>query len=97
MRSRFAAYALGLADYIIHTTDPQGPQWVADEGVWKASITRFHQSTRFLGLRVLETGPDTVRFRAELEQLGQDASFEELSRFVQREGRWLYQGRVDPT
>lgn len=86
MRSRYAAYALGLVDYIVATSDP--PQDA--EGV-----RSFCEHTRFTGLRVLDA-PEAildvgfVSFHAGLEQGGQDASFSERSRFERREGRWLY-------
>ena len=95
MRSRFAAYALGLVDYIIATTDAAGPQWQSDTNAWRAEITRFSQHTRFADLELLDA-PDAidnegfVSFRATLEQAGKDASFAERSRFVRRDGRWLY-------
>lgn len=94
MRSRYAAYSLGLADYVIDTTDPEGPQWNQDRAAWQASIAAFHQGSRFTDLRILSSGEDSVHFRAGLEQQGQDVSFEEHSRFVQRDGRWLYHGAL---
>jgi len=94
MRSRFAAYALGLVDYVIDTTDPSGPQWVADREAWRQSIERFSANTTFQGLRIEGHTEDTVAFHATLEQMGQDASFRENSRFVQQDGRWLYHGAV---
>ncbi|MCP4803804.1 MAG: zinc chelation protein SecC [Proteobacteria bacterium] len=96
MRSRFAAYARGLYDYIIETTDPEGPRWVADRAAWVASMEQFTAMTRFAGLRIVEAEGDTVTFHAVLEQMGQDASFTERSVFVQRDGRWLYHSG-DPT
>ncbi|MCB9780013.1 MAG: zinc chelation protein SecC [Alphaproteobacteria bacterium] len=102
MRSRFAAYALGDVAYIVATTDPSGPQWGADEGAWRADIERFCASTRFVGLRVEESGEEEggegfVVFHATLEQAGprgalQDASFGERSRFRRVDGRWRYWG-----
>ena len=35
MRSRFAAYALGLVDHIVATTDPKGPQWQRHAASWR--------------------------------------------------------------
>jgi SEC-C motif-containing protein len=90
MRSRYAAYALGLVDYVIETTDPEGPHFVRDRATWQAQVSGFTQSTRFVGLEILGSGPDWVRFKAILEQDGGDASFEEQSTFVQRGGKWLY-------
>lgn len=95
VRSRYAAYALGLVDYIIATTDPDGPQWVADAEAWRDQIRRFAQGTRFRGLTILDApdaGPHDgfVTFRAELERDGADVSFSERSRFARRDGRWCY-------
>ena len=94
MRSRYSAYALGLAPYILDTTDPDGPHARADRAAWAADVLRFCEGTRFVGLEVLEASADgdagRVRFRATLEQGGQDASFEEDSLFRRIEGRWVY-------
>lgn len=89
MRSRFAAYALGLVDYVVATTDPAGPQWQADRAAWEASIRAFATATRFDGLRILdapETAPASdeghVTFRAALTAGGRDVGFTERSRFT---------------
>lgn len=95
MRSRFSAYATGLVDYIIDTTDPDGPQWVQDRAAWAVQISAFSTATRFAGLRIEHADEDTVRFHATLEQGGKDASFSEHSQFVHRDGRWLYHGAVE--
>lgn len=94
MRSRYAAFALGLVDYILDTTDPTGPMAQPDRRLWAADVDGFCRETRFAGLEVLGAGSDGdagwVRFRAALTQDGRDASFEERSAFVRRGGRWLY-------
>ena len=95
MRSRYAAYARGLLDYIVHTTDPSGPQWVDDADRWRAELQRFCDQTAFLGLEVLSAPAPAgdegfVTFRAHLDQRGQDATFTERSRFVRSDGRWRY-------
>jgi SEC-C motif domain protein len=95
MRSRYAAYASGLVDYIMATTDPQGPHWRHEEEKWRAEILAFCESTRFEGLRILEAptpGPEygSVSFRAGLSRAGQDVSFAEKSSFRLRAGRWYY-------
>jgi len=94
MRSRFAAYALALLDYIIATTHPDGPQYQNDVLRWRMQLAEFSHATSFVGLEVL-ANEDTasgsvVSFRAELVQGDRDASFAERSLFVRREGRWLY-------
>ena len=95
MRSRYTAYAIGLADFIIETTDPKGDQWEHDRENWLDDIRVFSQTTRFQELTILETemvseNEGFVAFRARLEQAGADASFAERSRFVKGESGWLY-------
>lgn len=94
MRSRYSAYALGLTQYIIDTTDPQGPQWVEPLDEWRRQIDAFCATTRFRGLRVIDHGEEGdaawVLFDAILTQGGRDARFSERSRFTRRDRRWLY-------
>ncbi len=94
MRSRYAAYALGLADYIIATTHPSNPDYSAPTEQWKQEILAFSNQTRFLGLTIhtFLDGPSEayVAFTAHLEQNGIDASFTEKSRFFKEGERWLY-------
>jgi SEC-C motif domain protein len=86
MRSRYSAYALHLAAYIIRTS--------IDHPLEKA-ILAFSQSTRFEGLEILAfvDGPQraTVTFRAILKQNGRDVSFTEISHFVKMNDCWFYQ------
>ena len=85
MRSRYAAYALGLAEYIVETTLSGGDL----EGT-----REFSAQTDFTGLDILEfvDGEDnaTVTFFAHLFQGGKDVSFIEKSFFKKKDGRWLY-------
>ncbi|MBN2799248.1 MAG: SEC-C domain-containing protein [Deltaproteobacteria bacterium] len=94
MRSRYAAYAVGDAAYILATTHPAGPQAQADRGRWLEEVRRFSEGTDFVGLTVLSAGSEGdegfVSFHAALRQGGRDASFGERSRFLRVEGRWLY-------
>jgi len=94
MCSRYAAYALGLVDYVIETTHPGGPHFESDRARWAASLRAFCEGTRFRGLAVLSASADgdegVVTFRAALRQGDADASFTERSRFLRVGGRWLY-------
>ncbi len=94
MRSRYAAYALGLSDYILETTDPEGPLWRADQDAWREQIAGWIAETRFLGLKVeafeAEEAEAWVTFDARLFGEGKAYSLRERSRFVLRDGRWLY-------
>jgi len=94
MRSRYAAYALALVDYIIGTTHPAGPHYEDDVLRWRNQLAEFSLKTHFEGLEVTaeEEGPlqSWVSFRANLKQGEHDASFAERSLFVRHQGRWLY-------
>ena len=94
MRSRYSAYALGLADYIIATTHPTNPQAVKDLNAWKNQIADFSSKTKFQGLDILEDEEKPpiafVTFKATLIQDNQDASFTETSEFELWHGKWTY-------
>ena len=94
MRSRYSAYALGLADYIMETTHPQHPEYSDDRERWKSDIEIFCKHTRFDRLKIndFEDGEDSasVSFTAYLRQADQDATFSETSLFVKENGRWFY-------
>ncbi len=94
MRSRYSAYALGLADHIMRSTHPDSPHHGTDAAGWRAELQRFCRITRFEGLSVesATTFGETarVRFHAKLLQRGRDASFTEESLFRRVQGRWLY-------
>jgi SEC-C motif-containing protein len=93
MRSRYAAYALGLADYVLDTTVPE-KLLGGDRALQLEAVLTFGKATSFFGLEVKGSGETGdagwVSFRAILTQGSRDASFEERSQFVRRAGRWLY-------
>jgi SEC-C motif-containing protein len=92
MRSRFSAYALGLVDYVLASTHPDGPH----HGRYgqREEVASFCERTQFEALRVLESDVEGdqghVAFFATLSQSGTDCSFGELSTFYLVDGRWLY-------
>lgn len=94
MRSRFSAYALNLADYIIKTTHPASSQYGLDLEQWKQGIEGFSEQTEFKKLEILDhkdfEGFSTVTFVATIFQNGEDSSFTERSFFENIGGRWLY-------
>lgn len=94
MRSRYSAYAMGLADYIIATTHISSPYWQANTSKWKKEVKKFSQEISFDGLEVLDFQEQDdqaiVIFIAYLKQRGHDASFTERSQFKKVKGRWLY-------
>lgn len=95
MRSRYSAYVVGAVDYIIATTDPEGPLARDDRETWAEEVRAFSARTRFMKLEVREVSQidedhGEVEFFAKLARDGEDVSFTERSSFVRREGRWLY-------
>lgn len=95
MRSRYSAYALSLADYIMDTTHPSSSTFKKDKAKWKEDILKFSKSTNFQDLTILEftDGPRVafVKFVAHLNQSNCTASFTEHSRFLKVDGKWLYE------
>ena len=94
MRSRYAAYALCLPDYIIRTTHPASPQFCHDIAEWTQKISKFSLHTEFKDLEILEfqdgSSFATVTFVAHLLQDKKDVSFTEKSYFEKVKGKWLY-------
>lgn len=98
MRSRYTAYALKDPDYIIKTTHPENPTQTANKTAWKEAILIFCKRTDFKGLKIIEFVEGNreafVTFYAHLFQGTEDASFEETSRFLKEDNRWLYHSGV---
>lgn len=86
MRSRYSAYAFGLADYIIQTTHPKSPYFEKDRKKWKRAILEFCHTTKFLKLEILDFGENWVHFIAHLSQ----TLLDEKSQFEKINGRWFY-------
>jgi SEC-C motif-containing protein len=94
MRSRYAAYALCLPEYIIRTTHQASSQFCPDTAKWAQEISEFSRHTEFKGLEILgfqESGLfATVIFFASLVQNNKDVSFTEKSCFKKVKNKWLY-------
>lgn len=94
MKSRYSAFFVHKADYIIATTHSQNQDFTSDIQSWKREILHFSENTQFKKLEIIDfiDGNDEsyVTFEATLEQSNQDASFTEKSRFLKENGRWLY-------
>ncbi len=86
MRSRYSAYALSLAEYIIATAKVPPKS--------KKEILEFSEHTHFDNLTILEfidgEKEAYVTFKAHLTQSGKDVSFTEKSSFIKEGGKWFY-------
>ena len=96
MRARYAAYSLNRPRFLIATTSPENPGFKRNQKRWFRELKRYCSRTTFTGLEifsvVLGSHADEgfVTFRASLNENGRDRSFTERSRFVRRDGVWLY-------
>ncbi len=92
MRSRYSAFAVGDAGYLLRTWHPSArPQRLT-----------LDPALRWTRLAVIEASggglfdaAGTVRFRAVYTREGQRGVLDETSRFVRHDGRWSYLGPVD--
>lgn len=86
MRSRYSAYALGLADYLLAS-------WHA--GSRPETLDLADPPTKWIGLQVLgaqmqDASHGTVEFVARCRINGRAERMHELSRFVKEDERWYY-------
>ncbi len=86
MRSRYSAYVLGLADYLLATWHPS---------TRPAAIAPDPPGLRWLGLELRRHAPQdadhaTVEFVARSKLGGRAHRLHETSRFVREGGRWFY-------
>jgi SEC-C motif-containing protein len=92
MRSRYAAYASGDVDYIVHTHDPDRKHEVD-----RKNTEAWSKQSEWLGLEILRTekgGPqdDTgeVEFVARYRARGVTVNHRERAEFRRHAGRWVF-------
>ena len=94
MKSRFSAFAVLIADYIIFTFLLNNSDYISDLKSWNQDIMNFSKNTRFERLEILDfiegEVESFVTFKATLFQDNTDISFIEKSRFLKVEDKWLY-------
>ncbi len=97
MRSRYAAFALGLAPYLLETLAAGHPDLTGPRDRLLRELASLRDVRRFMGLRVVgewvgEEGPDhgQVLFVARLFERGKNVGFAELSTFAREGERWRY-------
>ncbi|HZX32722.1 MAG TPA: YchJ family metal-binding protein [Rhodocyclaceae bacterium] len=87
MRSRYSAFVLGLADYLLAT-------WHASTRPERLDLNE-EPAPKWLGLEVKRHQPQddshaVVEFVARYRVGGRGQRLHETSRFVREEGRWFY-------
>jgi SEC-C motif-containing protein len=90
MRSRYAAFALGLGAYLVETLASDHPDRALPRDALVRSLSRAHDTQRFLGLEILSAEGNEVHFAARIFEKGVDCSFVERSTFVLESGAWRY-------
>ncbi|EGI75542.1 SEC-C motif domain protein [Hylemonella gracilis ATCC 19624] len=84
MRSRYSAFVLGRADYLLSTWHPDT----------RPAELQFDTGVRWLGLEVRAAREEgdhaTVEFVARSKWGGRATRLHEVSRFVRLAGRWFY-------
>ncbi|MFC3336949.1 YchJ family protein [Paracandidimonas soli] len=86
MRSRYSAFVLGLADYLLETWHPS---------TRPAALEPDPPGLKWLGLQVRGSRQETedaafVEFVARTRLNGRAQRLHEVSRFVREQGRWFY-------
>ncbi|WP_405387002.1 YchJ family metal-binding protein [Streptomyces sp. NBC_01102] len=91
MRSRYAAFVVRDAAYLLRTWHPET----------RPASVGFDPAMRWTGLEILDTtegsafhSTGTVTFRAHYTDDGRPDSLHEKSRFVRHEGAWVYSTAV---
>lgn len=94
MRSRYAAFALGLGEYLVDTLSSDHDDRAAPRATLVRELSRVKATQRFMGLEILSSSLDgdrgEVTFRAKIFEKGRDRSFTEHSHFVREDGEWRY-------
>ncbi|MCL6460948.1 MAG: hypothetical protein I4O51_03660 [Flavobacterium micromati] len=86
MRSRYSAYSIHYADYLIKTTHVSQRKYYS-----KAQILNWATGNKWINLKIISTTEFTVEFEAYfLDSKQQSKIHYELSNFVFENGNWFY-------
>jgi len=73
------------------TTHPNNSDYTEETERWRKSILNFSQTTRFLGLKIGEFSDGKEEAFVRFEAILDGGSLCEKSRFLNVEGKWLYE------
>jgi SEC-C motif-containing protein len=90
MRSRFAAFALGDAEYLWRTLHPDHEDHAHPKDAVLRSLKNAARALKYMRLTILEAQDDRVLFLAGVFEKGRDRSFVELSTFARDAVGWRY-------
>ena len=92
MRSRFAAFAVGDAEYLWRTLHAEHEDRALAKDQVVAALRSTSSSLRFMRLTIVDAKDTQVLFLAAVFEKGQDRSFVELSTFGHDGTGWRYLG-----
>jgi len=95
MKSRYTAYAIGNAEYIIKTTHPSSPHFEKDINEWKNSIKEFSKS-EFKKLEIIQFIDGEKEAYVEFKAYIDDYVMHEKSSFL-KENKWCYFDGITPS
>ncbi len=90
MKSRYSAYVVGIAKYIIKTTHPENPAYHDNIKVWEQEIDTFCKENSFIALEVIDFYEEGVEAHVHFKAHTNRGILEEKSRFIYERGRWFY-------
>lgn len=97
MKSRYCAYSIGDAKYIINTTHPDNSDFSIDKKAWAESIMEFCNSTEFISLEILEFIDGKSEAFVTFKALFLNTQMIEKSRFLKVDNNWLYESGICET
>ncbi len=87
MKSRYSAYVVHDANYLIKTTHPKSPYFTDDKKSWKRELQKSFNEINFISLEIVSTNDsDMVEFKAYFE----GGIHHEKSRFALSNGKLYY-------
>jgi len=98
MKSRYVAYKLKNASYIIKTTHKKNKDYNNDFKLWEKQILEFCQNCSFNQLKIInfidENFESYVTFKVNLSCKNEDNSFVEKSKFLKEDDIWKYESGI---
>jgi SEC-C motif-containing protein len=90
MRSRFAAFALGDAEYLWRTLHPDHEDRAVAKDDLLRTLKAASRALKYMRLTILDAQDARVLFLAGVFDKGKDRSFVELSTFARDGAGWRY-------
>ena len=94
MKSRYSAYVVGDAKYIIKTTHNNNSDFTTDIKTWSKSIIDFSNNSDFLSLKILEVENRDNEAFVKFKVIFSNSTMIEKSRFLKVNNIWLYESGI---